>query len=188
MSLMRPLISSARPRWRAVLLAFLTVLPLASTPFAGETTRDPGRHFFNQTFGDFSEERDTAREEGKIGILLMFEMDECPFCQRMKTMVLNRPEVQDYFREHFLIFPVDVEGDIEIVDFEGHANSQKDFALKQFRVRATPVFAFFDLDGNLVARYTGATRDSEEFLLLGRYVVEGAYKDIPFTRYKRDQA
>ncbi|MFW5723771.1 MAG: thioredoxin, partial [Halochromatium sp.] len=85
-------------------------------------------------------------------------------------------------------FPVDVEGDIEIVDFEGHANSQKDFALKQFRVRATPVFAFFDLDGDLVARYTGATRDSEEFLLLGRYVVEGAYKDIPFTRYKRDQA
>lgn len=185
MFLMRPLISSSRARWLAVLLVLLMALPMASTTFAAETPRDPGQHFFNQTFGDFSEELDTAREEGKTGILLMFEMDECPFCQRMKTMVLNQPKVQDYFREHFLIFPVDVEGDIEIVDFEGQTNSQKDFALKQFRVRATPVFAFFDLDGNLVARYTGATRDREEFLLLGQYVVEGAYQDTTFTKYKR---
>ena len=76
------------------------------------------------------------RRCGKSGILLMFEMDECPFCHRMKTNVLNQPQVQDYFREHFLIFPVDVEGDIEVVDFAGNSAAQKDFALKQFRVRA----------------------------------------------------
>ena len=63
----------------------------------------------------------------------------------------------------------------------------KDFAFKRYRVRATPVFAFFDLDGNYIkpARLTGATRDKEEFMLLGRYVVEGAYTEQPFTRYKR---
>ncbi len=180
MSLEQTLISSTRLR----VLAFLLAL-VSGTVFAADPGRDPGQHFFNQTFGDFSEELETARDEGKSGILLMFEMDECPFCHRMKTNVLNQPEVQDYFREHFLIFPVDVEGDIEIVDFTGNPDTQKDFALKQFRVRATPVFAFFDLDGNLVARYTGATRDSEEFMLLGQYVVEGAYKDTTFTKYKR---
>lgn len=141
--------------------------------------------FFDQTFGDFSEELETARDAGKAGVLLMFEMDECPFCHRMKTTVLNRPEVQAYFREHFLVFPVDVEGDLEVTDFAGNPSTQKAFALKQFRVRATPVFAFFDLDGNLVARFTGATRDADEFMQLGRYVVEGAYKETTFTRYKR---
>ncbi len=168
-------------------LRFLTLLIplLAGSALASDPGRDPGQHFFNQTFGDFSEELETARDEGKAGILLMFEMDECPFCHRMKTTVLNQPRVQDYFREHFLIFPVDVEGDIEVVDFAGNPDTQKDFALKQFRVRATPVFAFFDLDGNLVARYTGATRDGEEFMLLGQYVVEGAYNDSTFTKYKR---
>ena len=72
----------------------------------------------------------------------MFEMDECPFCHRMKTTILNQPEVQAYFREHFLIFPVDIEGDVEITDFSGATTTMKDFAFKQYRVRATPVFAF----------------------------------------------
>jgi thioredoxin-related protein len=27
----------------------------------------------------------TARAEGKQGVLIMFEMDDCPFCSRMKA-------------------------------------------------------------------------------------------------------
>lgn len=164
-------------------LLLLLALPLASLA----ETRDPGEHFFDQTFGDFSEELETARDEGKKGILIMFEMDECPFCHRMKTQVLNRSEVQDWFKERFLIFPVDIEGDVEITGFSGQTMAMKDWALKQFRVRATPVFAFFDLDGKLVARYTGATRDTKEFMLLGQYVADGAYARTTFSRYKRQQ-
>ncbi len=149
--------------------------------------RDPGEYFFDQTFGDFSEELENAREQGKVGILIMFEMDECPFCHRMKTTVLNQSDLQDYIKEHFLVFSVDIEGDLEITDFEGNLLPQKDFALKQYRVRATPVFAFFDLDGKLVARYTGATRSAEEFRWLGEYVVEGEYAKTSFTRYKRER-
>ena len=154
---------------------------------AADKPRDPGQHFFNESFWDFTEELQNAREAGKQGILVMFEMDECPFCHRMKSTVLNQPDVQDYFREHFLIFPVDIEGDVEVVDFKGETTTMKDFAFKQYRVRATPVFAFYDLDGKYIkrARFTGATRDKDEFLLLGRYVVEGAYKQQSFTRYKR---
>ena len=152
-----------------------------------EKPRDPEQHFFNETFGDFGEELENARESGKQGILLMFEMDECPFCHRMKTTILNQPDVQAYFREHFMIFPVDIEGDVEVVDFKGKTTTMKDFSFKQYRVRATPVFAFFDLDGKYIkrARFTGATKDKDEFLLLGKYVVEEAYKKQSFTRYKR---
>lgn len=162
---------------------------LMSLAAVAEMPRDPGQYFFNETFGNFREELQTARAEGKQGILLMFEMDECPFCHYMKTRILNQPEVQDYFREHFLIFPVDIEGDIEITDFNGKTTSMKDFALQQYRVRATPVFAFFDLDGNYIkqARLTGKANNKEEFLLLGRYVVERAYENEPFTRFKRAQ-
>lgn len=149
--------------------------------------RDPGTHFFDQSLGDFSEELATAREQGKKGILLFFEMDECPFCHRMKETVLNQPEVQDYFKANFLIFPVDIEGDITINDFQGASMTQKDFAFQVHRVRATPVFMFFDLDGKPVTRYTGATADVQEFMWLGEYVVEGVYKDMPFTRYKRER-
>jgi len=105
----------------------------------------------------------------------------------MKTTILNQPDVQDYFRQHFMIFPVDIEGDVEVVDFQGKQTTMKDFAFQQYRVRATPVFAFFDLNGKYIkrARFTGATRDKDEFMLLGKYVVEGAYEKETFTRYKR---
>ena len=172
------------------LWVFLVLVALASAGVtAAGAPRDPGRHFFNETFGDFTEELETARAAGKRGILLMFEMDECPFCHWMKNNVLNQAEVQDYFREHFLIFPVDIGGDIEITDFAGNATTMKEFATRQYRVRATPVFAFFDLDGNYIrpARFTGKTVDTEEFLLLGRYVVEGEYTQQPFTLFKRAQ-
>mgnify|MGYP001813213237 FL=1 len=165
----------------------LAALFLSASTAVNAVVRDPGEHFFDQTFGDFSEEIENAREQGKKGILIMFEMDECPFCHRMKTTVLNQSERQDLFREHFLIFPVDIEGDVEVTDFSGNSLAQKDFALKEFRVRATPVFAFFDLDGKLIARYTGATRNAEEFRWLGDYVVDGAYDEVSFTRYKRQR-
>jgi thioredoxin-related protein len=171
---------------RALVALALAFALLAGTLSAAES-RDPYRHFFQDTFGDFQEELQLAREEGKQGVLIFFEMDECPFCHRMKQTVLNRAEVQDYYREHFRIFTVDIEGDIEIVDFAGKSKPQKEFAFQDNGVRATPVFAFYDLQGQRVARYTGATSGVDEFLLLGRFVAEGHYAETNFTRYKRAQ-
>jgi thioredoxin-related protein len=150
-------------------------------------TRDPATHFFQETFGDLGEELETAREEGKKGIVIFFELDDCPFCHRMKREVLNQPEVQDYYRKHFRIISMDIEGDVELVDFQGKQTTQKDFATNAQRVRATPVIAFFDLEGKRMARFIGATRDAKEFLLLGRFVAEGHYKNSNFTRFKRAQ-
>jgi thioredoxin-related protein len=151
------------------LLPILALLA-ASASLALEKPRDPDEYFFNDTFWDFSEELENARTSGKQGILIMFEMDDCPFCHRMKTTNLNQPDVQAYFRENFLLFTVDVEGDVEITDFNGATTTMKDFAFQQYRVRATLVFAFFDLDGNYIkeARFTGAARDKDEFMLLHR--------------------
>ncbi|AGA32183.1 thioredoxin-related protein [Thioalkalivibrio nitratireducens DSM 14787] len=165
----------------------LLALPLA--PFAllaASDPRDPGEHFFQPTFGDFQEELDEARADGKKAVLIFFEMDDCPFCHRMKQQVLNQPEVQDYYREHFAIFSVDVEGDIEIIDFQGNTHRQADFAFRENRVRATPVFQFYNLEGEPIARFTGATRDTREFLQLGEFVAEGHYRQMNFTRFKRE--
>jgi len=164
-------------RWLMLVFAFMALPAMAEV-------RDPHTHFFMSKMGDFKDELATARTEGKQGVLIMFEMDECPFCSRMKATILNQGAVQDYYRQHFLIYPVDVKGDTPMVDFKGKETTEKAFALEQ-RARATPTFIFFDLDGNVMTRYTGTTQTTEEFLLLGRYVVEGAYKTAPFNVYKR---
>lgn len=169
-----------------VMAVSLGVLAM-SLAIAGSTARDPAEFFFQETFGDFHEELALAREQQKQAILVFFEQEDCPFCHRMKTTILNQPEVQDYFREHFRIFSVDIEGDLEITDFKGRQATQKDFAFKEYNVRATPVVAFFDLDGNLIARHTGPTSDAQEFLWLGEYVADGHFRTQSFTRYKQER-
>ncbi|MEJ2426614.1 MAG: thioredoxin fold domain-containing protein [Candidatus Thiodiazotropha sp.] len=139
----------------------LLILLCLSLGTASAATRDPGTYFFDQFLGNFEDELQMARDEGKQGILIMFEMDECPFCHRMKSQVLNQEAVQDYFKEHFLIYAVDVEGDVEITDFQGKTMKEKDFAFKQFKV------------------------DAREFLWLGEFVVDGHYKSTNFSKYKR---
>jgi thioredoxin-related protein len=167
-------------------LVFLITLLVPAIAWSGQT-RDPQEYFFQETFGDFQEELETAKADGKEGILLFFEMDECPFCHRMKTTVLNQTEVQEYFRQHYRIFSVDIEGDVPVVDFDGTEMKAKDFSFKKHRVRATPVIAFFDLKGERVFRYTGATSGPEEFLWMGEFVADKHYDKTSFSRYKREK-
>ncbi len=161
-----------------------------------ETTTTPPKveireaaKFFDESFNDMKEELATAKADGKKGVLMMFEMDECPFCQRMKSTVLNRSDIQDYYKENFRIVSVDIEGDVELTNFKGDATTQKDFSLKEFRVRATPVFQFIGLDGEPMknGRLTGATKDADEFMLFGKYVVDKKNEETPFSKFKREQ-
>ena len=172
-------------------IASFTLIASENTESAApkETEIRETSSFFDESLNDLQEELENAKAENKKGILLMFEMDECPFCARMKKTVLNRGNVQDYFRENFRILTVDIEGDLELTDFEGKDTTQKEFSLKQFRVRATPVFQFVDLNGKPLknGRLTGATKDANEFMQLGKYIVEGKNEKMPFIKYKREQ-
>jgi len=150
-----------------------------------DNPRDPYQHFFNQTWGNFDEELQNARDSNKKAILIFFEIDGCPFCHYMKVNVLNQPEVQAYFREHFLNFAMDIEGDVEITDFQGVAMTEKHFSSKVNRVRATPVFAVFDLQGKRISRFIGRTSGVEEFMLFGKYIVEKEFEKMSFLKYKR---
>ena len=164
----------------------LALLVLVMPASAGQT-RDPATYFFHDSFNDLREEGEIARLEGKVGVLVMFETDDCPWCRRMKEMVLNQVEVQNYFRTHFQVIAINAEGDALVTGFDGEEIPETDFALRHNRVRATPVFAFFDPSGNMLTRYTGATKDTQEFLWLGEYVVEEHFRTQRFSRYKRER-
>ncbi len=162
----------------------LVFLLIIGTGLIHAQTHEADSGFFHQSFGDLSDELQIAREEGKKGVFVMFDDKDCPWCQKMKTTVLNQKEVQDYYRKFFRIIRVDTNGDALITDFDGIETTEKDFAEKS-RVRATPVIVFYDLQGKPINRYIGATRNVQEFMWMGEFVVDEHYKTQSFPIYKR---
>ncbi|MCP4953800.1 MAG: thioredoxin fold domain-containing protein [Proteobacteria bacterium] len=165
----------------------ISLLMLCCSSFAAAEDRDPALYFFQDSFNDLSEEAMLAAEEGKVGVLVIFETNDCPWCERMKETVLNQPEVQDYFRRHFRVIALNTDGDALVTDFDGVEVSETAFALQHNRIRATPAFLFFDTEGQLLTRFTGTTRDPQEFLWLGEYVVEAHFHNERFSSYKRNR-
>ena len=181
---MKILPTAFKPIIKTLLLSLL-FLAYAQTPASAEIILPPEFSFFEETFGDMPDELATVTDENKKALLIMFETDDCPWCLRMKQTVLNRKKVQDYYKANFRIISLNAEGGAPIVDFDGLDTSETKFALKLLRVRATPVFAFFSPDGELLTKYTGTTKNADDFLLLGEFVVGDHYKDSKFSKYRR---
>jgi len=177
-----------------LMLALLIQMGLSAQVLAGSASsaeverRDAMEYFFNQSFNNLDEELEIAKEEGKKGVFIMFTDKDCPWCLKMKTTIMNRADIQDYYREHFRVLTIDINGDTLMTDFEGNEMEEKEFAFKKHRVRATPVVMFFDNTGKKTMRLTGIVRDAREFMWLGEYVVNGDYNRINFTKYKRERA
>ena len=101
---MRPIITSLNLR------TAISLLMLCFSSLTAAEARDPMVYFFQDSFNDLSEEAMLSAEEGKVGVLVMFETNDCPWCERMKETVLNQSEVQDYFRRHFRVIALNTDG------------------------------------------------------------------------------
>jgi thioredoxin-related protein len=179
--------SSGRKQGPAPLLAALAVFLLAAAvPAAASSPRDPDEYFFTQTFGDLREEMAVAREEGKMGMLLFFMADACSYCRHMLERVFTNPDVQDWYRERFVIIAVDIHGDVELTDFDGITLPSKVFSDHR-KVFLTPVVSFVDLDGSEMYRHLGMVRSPEEMLLLGEYIEGRHYFDTEYRKYARQK-
>ena len=52
------------------------VLLVSLMPALAGQTRDPATYFFHDSFNDLREEGEIVRQEGKVGVLVMFETDD----------------------------------------------------------------------------------------------------------------
>ena len=174
------LVCAARVIVLALIVATLAIVPTVAGTADG---RDPESHFFNPNIGDLKADLADAREAGKKAILLMFEQEGCPGCIYMQRNVLNRPDVQAFYRQHFFNFTIDIHSAVPLRDFAGRESTEQGYA-RALGVKGTPTFAFYDLDGNEVLRMLGVIKEPAEFLLLGEFVASGAYKTRKFAEFK----
>ncbi len=74
---------------RLISSVFTLVFFLMMTAASASMPRDPAKFFFEHTLGDLTEDLKDAKEKSKKGVLIFFEQEECPFCHRMKTTILE---------------------------------------------------------------------------------------------------
>jgi thioredoxin-related protein len=171
-------------KFKYLLYFFLWALPLAAVG-AESDTRDPYTYFFNLSTGDLKSDLADAKSAGRKAVFVMFEQEGCPGCAHMKEQVLNRPEVQKFYRDNFVNLSIDIYGSVTVTDFTGRTSTEKGYA-QASRVRGTPTLVFYDLVGHEAVRMLGAVKDAQEFMLLGEFVASGAYKSRKFAEYKQE--
>ena len=158
------------------------LVALAAFPASAAELRDP-QTLFNLNMGDLKAEAAEAKSDGKKALMVMFEQEGCPGCRHMRTQVLNRKEVQDYYRANFANLSLDIWSSVPIRDFASREHTEKGYA-QAAKVKGTPTFVFYDLAGNEISRVFGVVETPAEFLLLGRFSSSGAYKSRDFAQFK----
>jgi thioredoxin-related protein len=150
---------------------------------AAQTASASWENFFTPGLGDFRAEAAEARAQGKRGILLLYQQDPCPYCERMKANVLARPDIQAWYGRHFAAYSIDVRGSVEMIDFAGRRTTEGRYA-REALVRGAPTLDFYDLDGLLLARVPGEIPDWQTFLALGEWVASGEHTRQTFDQYR----
>jgi thioredoxin-related protein len=131
----------------------------------------------------FLEIREDAQEAGEADkhLMLFFQLNACPYCDRMLSESFEADPNMSYIQQHFDVIAINVKGDREIVFNESITVLEKELA-EILKVRATPAILFLDAQNKPVARVNGY-RAPPRFRKVLEYVSSKAYEKSTLTSY-----
>lgn len=136
--------------------------------------------WFKESFLDIREDVDEAAEANKH-VLLFFQLNGCPYCDRVLHEVFETDPLMSYIQQHFDVIAINVRGDREIAFNEDMSVSEKDLS-ELLKVRATPGIIFLNADNKPVVRVDGY-RAPERFRQILHYVSSEAYRQQTLASY-----
>lgn len=177
----------------ATLLALMIAVPGHAAEL-GPELGDDGLHkapWMRDTFKDLAEDLDEANAEGKR-LVLFFEQRGCIYCTKMHKEVFPRPEISQMIEDNYFVVQLNLHGDVEVVDFDGEALSEKQMARK-WGILFTPSILFMpeEVPEGMTAQQAavavmpgafgaGTTLDMFTWVAEKRYLLDG---DEDFQRY-----
>lgn len=96
--------------------------------------------WLRDTFKDLQEDFAEAEAEGKR-LLLLIEQRGCLYCKDMHEHTFTDPRVEALLAEDYFPVQLNLHGDIEIVDTDGEALSEKQ-AMRKWGILFTPTMIF----------------------------------------------
>lgn len=137
--------------------------------------------WFKLSFLDLRDDLQEAKDAGKVGIILYFGQDRCPYCKALLDVNFSKTDITRYTQEHFDVIALDVRGSRTVTNLEGRQISEKEFSIDE-NANFTPTLLFYDLTGKEVHRMVGYYQPYT-FMAALEYVADKHYQKQPFRDY-----
>lgn len=155
----------------------------ADTPVRGRITGGvphQAPEWFKESFLEIADDADEAGEAGKH-VILFFQLNDCPYCDRMLEESFETEPLTGYIRQHFDTIAINVRGDREVVFNEEISVTEKQLS-DILKVTATPAILFLDRDNKTILRVDGY-RAPQRFRQILEYIATGAYRTATLADY-----
>lgn len=136
--------------------------------------------WFKESFLEIREDVDEATAENKH-VILFFQLNACPYCDRMLSESFEAEPLTSYIQDHFDTIAINIRGDRDIVFNEETSLTEKELS-EMLKVRGTPAILFLDSDNKTVVRVNGY-RAPERFKKILQYVNEKGYQQGSLAEY-----
>jgi len=136
--------------------------------------------WFKESFLDIAEDVEEAGEANKH-VMLFFQLNDCPYCDRMLSESFEADPYKSYIQAHFDVIAINVRGDRDVAFNDELEMTEKELS-GRLNVFATPAIIFLNPSNEQVARVNGY-RAPERFQKTLNYVSSKAYEDMKFADY-----
>jgi len=130
---------------------------------------------------DLQDDLETAVDEGKKGMVVVFGSKGCSYCAKFADEALKTPVIAEAMQRSFVSLYLDIFSDLEMTTPEGEELRVREFA-RQVGADFTPSVYFFDPTGRVVLRLLGY-QSPARFALALSFVAEGHNADGSFREY-----
>lgn len=138
--------------------------------------------WFKESFLEIAEDVEEASEENKH-VILFFQLNSCPYCDRMLEESFEAEPLKSYIQKHFDTIAINVRGDREIAFNEEISVSEKELS-DILKVVATPAILFLGGENETIVRVNGY-RAPQRFMSVLEYVATGAYENQSLADYQQ---
>lgn len=137
--------------------------------------------FVDNPFLDLQENLDTARAEGKAGLMVLYTTEGCSYCRQFIHNSLGDGQIADQVRKNFHSIGLEIFDDAEMTSPNGDSVSVKQFA-DEAGAGFAPTLLFFGESGKLVFRAVGY-QSPERFVEILDYVAGEKYQRQTFRDF-----
>ena len=136
--------------------------------------------WFKESFLEIADDVDEATDAGKH-VLLFFQLNGCPYCDRMLEEAFEAEPFTTYIQQHFDSIAINVGGDRDIAFNDEISVTEKELS-DILKVSATPAILFLDEENKTVVRVNGY-RAPERFKQILEFVATKSYQTTKLSDY-----